>query len=269
MQQGRFARVEAAFAPVLLFVAIYCVVFAVATAISGTKSQAVVQWEALAAVVVSSITCRYVFGVDQARTRMALPLAIACGVGVPFALLGTVDTLILLTADFRHVRGSGVSVIQIATLMLPAALHEELLFRGFAFRRISTWNTSFAVAFTSIMFALLHGSNSGVGAVAFVNIALGGVLLALVVLFTGRLSAAMAMHFVWNVISGPILGHEVSGFMPERSLLQQVDRGPALLTGGAFGIEASIWLTAAELIGCAYLIWLLRKSRWGLLPSST
>ncbi|HEY8713206.1 MAG TPA: CPBP family intramembrane glutamate endopeptidase, partial [Thermoanaerobaculia bacterium] len=60
-------------------------------------------------------------------------------------------------------------------------------------------------------------------------------------------------HFTWNILSGPILGYDVSGFTSSRSLLVSVVRGPAILTGGAFGIEGSVLLTVVEVVA-AFLL---------------
>jgi hypothetical protein len=70
-----------------------------------------------------------------------------------------------------------------------------------------------------------------------------------------RLWFPIGIHFVWNVLSGPILGYGVSGYVAETAVFRTIGSGPLLVTGGAFGIEGSVWMAAAELGG---IFWLAR-----------
>jgi hypothetical protein len=65
---------------------------------------------------------------------------------------------------------------------------------------------------------------------------------------------------MWNVMSGPMLGYDVSGYDSDRSAFTVVGTGPALLTGGAFGIEGSVWMTVVE--GAAIVaLWRMNAER--------
>ena len=67
-----------------------------------------------------------------------------------------------------------------------------------------------------------------------------------------RLCLPIGMHFAWNylfsaVFSVPVSGHEAKGW------LQGSMSGPAWLSGGAYGVEASataqlVWAVAAALL---------------------
>ncbi len=61
------------------------------------------------------------------------------------------------------------------------------------------------------------------------------------------------MHLAWNLVAGPVLGHEVSGYAPATSLFNESGDGPSWLTGGDFGIEGSVWMTVAEVVGIFWL----------------
>ena len=65
-------------------------------------------------------------------------------------------------------------------------------------------------------------------------------------------------HVAWNVTSGPVLGHELSGLRLGPSVFAEIDPGPAWLTGGDFGIEASILMTGVEIVVIAILAWRIR-----------
>jgi len=115
-----------------------------------------------------------------------------------------------------------------------------------------------AFGFSSLVFAALHAGNRGISAVAVVNLVLAGILLALAFERYSRLWFPIGIHFVWNVLSGPILGYPVSGYVSDATVLQVTGAGPALLTGGEFGIEASLWMTAVEAVG---IVLLMKKTR--------
>lgn len=85
----------------------------------------------------------------------------------------------------------------------------------------------------------MHLLNPNATLVAAVAITLeAGVRLAAACLLTGRLWLSMGVHFAWNFTQGGIFGAAVSG-QASTGLLRSLLQGPALLTGGDFGAEAS------------------------------
>lgn len=170
------------------------------------------------------------------------------------AVIAATDALILGSSRFAHVSGDRFDWMIILTLFLPAGIHEEVLFRGYPFQKILAWNRAVAVYGCSALFALAHLGNRGVTPLAALNIFLAGVLLSLAYLLYRRLWFPIALHIGWNVLSGPILGHEVSGYILQHTLLLQRDPGPAVLTGGSFGLEGSVWATLVEVIAIAILL---------------
>ncbi len=181
--------------------------------------------------------------------------------GMFAALLITLaDALLLISSSVRHLRGSGFPWFELAMVFTPAALHEEIAFRGYVFQKIRQWNRVVAILVTALVFALLHLGNTGVSAPAVLNLILAGVLLALAYERYRRLWFPIGIHFVWNVLSGPILGYGVSGYNAQSTLVRTVAAGPAWLTGGAFGIEGSVWMGIVEAGGICWLINELRIS---------
>ena len=176
------------------------------------------------------------------------PRELAIGALFAAALIGSADLIIVAFTPLRHVRGHGFPIFDTIALYIPAALHEELVFRGYPYQVLRGANRPFAIVLTSIVFAVLHAHNDDVTTLALVNIFLGGVILALAYERYQRLWMPIGLHFTWNILSGPILGYDVSGFTSSRSLLVSVVRGPAILTGGAFGIEGSVLLTVVEVV---------------------
>ena len=70
-----------------------------------------------------------------------------------------------------------------------------------------------------------------------------------------RLWFPIGLHLAWNLMSGPILGHEVSGYVSEATLFITQGEGAPWLTGGDFGIEGSAFMTAIEIAAIALLVW--------------
>ncbi len=217
--------------------------------------------ELLAIVVATGVTIAIV-----ERGRWFLGLAVApriAGVellgGAVFAglLIVGADRLIALSSSLRHARGSGFPWLELVAVFLPAALHEELVFRGYAYQKLRTWSRGGAIAITTCLFAALHGGNWGVTPIAIANLLLAGVLLALAYERTRHLWLPIGIHIGWNIVSGPILGYDVSGYVAGTTVLTARVAGPAWITGGAFGIEGSLWMCVIEALA---IVWLFRSN---------
>jgi uncharacterized protein len=192
--------------------------------------------------------------------RLAMrELAIGLAWGV--VLIGVCATLVVLSSDIRHERGRGFPWLELLTVFIPAAVHEELLFRGYPFQKLFRWNRTFAVLLFAFIFAALHARNTAVTMLALVNILLGGILLGLAYARYERLWFPIGLHLAWNLMTGPILGHEVSGYDGAMTLFLERGEGPLWLTGGEFGIEGSVWMTLVETAGIGALIRMNAKGR--------
>jgi len=152
--------------------------------------------------------------------------------------------------------------------MAVVAIAEELLFRGFIFQRLvdglGAWPAQLIVGG---LFLLTHLNNPGMtGATRFwagINIFLASVLFGLAFLRTRSLAMPIGLHFMANVTQGPILGFGVSG-NGEAGLLKPTFSGaPQWLTGGAFGLEASL----PGLICVVICVFLLLRTNGMTLPT--
>ena len=140
----------------------------------------------------------------------------------------------------------GISTI-LPNLLLFAgvAAAEELLFRGFVFQRlISGLGQWIAQLIIAAYFLLTHLNNPGmtgsVKAMASINIFLASMLFGLAFIQTKSLAMPLGLHWMANWVQGGILGLGVSGSEQSGLWIPAFGDAPVWLTGGQFGLEASI-----------------------------
>jgi hypothetical protein len=136
-----------------------------------------------------------------------------------------------------------------AWIFLGVAFFEEMMSRGFPFQRLVEGSGPWVgqLVFAGL-FALMHWGNPGMhGATkiwATVNIGLAAILLGFCYLRTKSLAMPIGLHLGWNWAQGNLLGFGVSGTTDAKGLWTPVFHGkPDWLTGGAFGLEASLICT--------------------------
>ena len=153
-----------------------------------------------------------------------------------------IAVLWLLRVYHLQARGTTAGLGAGALTALLAATVEETLIRGFLFRIVQmVGGTWIALIISSAFFGAAHAFNPGATVTSSLAIALeAGVLLAAAYVLTGRLWFPMGLHAGWNFSEGSLYGLSVSGFTAKNALTQGSLSGPVILTGGAFGPEASI-----------------------------
>jgi len=169
-------------------------------------------------------------------------------------------------ADVYNIIGEGgtgeLVTALIATAILPGFM-EELLFRGILFRWLEEFGGSwFALALTSALFGLGHIFNPGATPLSSFAIALeAGVLLGGAYMLTRNLWMAIGLHAAWNFTQGFIFDVPVSG-IDQHGLVEAKLSGPELLSGGAFGLEASlIAMIIATAAGAALVVLAVRQGQ--------
>ncbi len=132
---------------------------------------------------------------------------------------------------------------------------EEVVSRGWILTSVSArHNRAWGVALSTLFFVACHALNSGVNIMAYFNLALFGLFASLYVLRTNSLWGACGFHSAWNFALGNLFGLDVSGLPSIATALDLKTHGSALLTGGAFGPEAGLPVSAALLLG---VLWFL------------
>jgi membrane protease YdiL (CAAX protease family) len=134
---------------------------------------------------------------------------------------------------------------------------EEWVARGYVYRTLKERSRPLTAAVaSSLLFSVFHAFNPSYTWVSFVNIALAGLILAALVERSGSLWSATIAHGVWNFSVACLLSVPVSG-IDLLSLLDVSVTGHGWLTGGGFGPEGSLVLTA---LGLPLAVWLWRSA---------
>jgi membrane protease YdiL (CAAX protease family) len=186
--------------------------------------------------------------------RAARPPVIGMGWCVGFAAIGAGSAMLLAVGWLRiapsEPGSSLAAAVRITVFLVPAALAEEVLCRGYLLTvirdRVGTWG---AVGVTSVAFGLLHVTNPGWTIASVAIVALAGVFLAAVRIVYDSLYAAWAAHVAWNWVMAVPLHAPVSGLRFEAPDYRTVSAGPAWITGGAWGPEGGL-AAVLGMVGC-------------------
>ena len=214
--------------------------------------------------------CRFLEGRPASEFSLApaaieLPAGIAAGVVIFSLIVGVIAAF----GGYRVIgyRDAGVLVPALAVAIL-SGFTEEIFFRGFFFRLTEKWlGTWAALGLSAALFGALHLGNPNATLLAAVAIMLeAGIMLAAIYMITRRLWAAIGVHAAWNYTQGGIYGIPVSGGEMDGVLRPDI-RGSDLLTGGAFGAEASLpAIVVATAFGLVLLYVAWRRGQF-MLPS--
>jgi membrane protease YdiL (CAAX protease family) len=173
----------------------------------------------------------------------AAPRGLAIGILVGFLLFCALVGIAALF-DVYNIVGAGDTrelVKDLAGMTLTAAFLEELLFRGILFRWIEAFGGSWAaLVLTSALFGLAHIFNANATWVSSLAITVeAGVMLGGAYMLARNLWVPIGLHAAWNFTQGFIFDVPVSG-NDMHGLVQAKLSGPVLLSGGSFGLEASM-----------------------------
>ncbi|MER5704723.1 CPBP family intramembrane glutamic endopeptidase [Micromonospora sp. NPDC002296] len=252
----------------------------VAVALVGSQAVAAVAgsaWLALPLGVLTAVAAIFVYAWVVRRTERREVTEVArAGAGARIArgaLIGVgMFAAVILNIAFvggYHVHGLGsvTGAVGLLGFMAAAATTEELLFRGVLFRiveeRTGTW---IALLLTGVVFGLMHLLNPDASLWGAVAIAIeAGFMLAACYAATRNLWVPIGLHFGWNFAAGGIFSVVVSGNGESKGLLDATTSGPAVLTGGDFGPEGSLYTLAAGVALTLVFMWLAHR-RGHLVP---
>ncbi len=196
----------------------------------------------------------------------------ALGLFVGFAVFSTVVGIAAAMGVYR-VTGYGPTPDLIPLLIqagLVASVLEEIIFRGILFRFIEQFAGSWiALAISSLLFGFGHATNDNATILSSVFITIeAGLLLGGAYMLTRNLWLAIGLHAGWNLTQGLLWGVPVSGNDFQGVFVSVLD-GPEILTGGLFGLEASVLALVVGSLAGGWMIWQAVKLGHVVAPSWT
>lgn len=219
-----------------------------------------VVWPMLLAAALSVLAYRWFVTRIEQRQLTELSLhgaARETGIGVAFgAALGLSVAGLLAAAGAFVITGSSDSLsflLKSLPEQIMVACFEEIVFRAVVFRIVEQrWGTRTALITSMLLFAVAHLSNENISMMGVVMTAIASLVFSACYMKTRRLWLSIGLHFAWNstydgLFALPMSGHAARGW------LQVSMSGPEWLTGGGYGVEASVvtllvWGAAAILM---------------------
>lgn len=183
-----------------------------------------------------------------------------------FGIIALCVGILFITGNYR-VTGFNPNYspwMDIFVMGVCGGIGEEIACRGIIFRLLEEWiGTWGGVLVSALLFGLMHLCNPGATLWGALALAIeSGALFAVIYAWTRSLWWVIGFHAMWNVTEGPIFGSVVSGTGKQSSWLIARWQGPAILTGGTFGFEASIVpVVACGLLAVFLLMSLQRKGK--------
>ncbi|ANP45870.1 CPBP family intramembrane glutamic endopeptidase [Candidatus Viadribacter manganicus] len=207
-------------------------------------------WQQALVVIIASLICQALRRRPLAEVIGKLDLTwlkrVVLGAGLGAVLMLAPATLLWATGQVHLSLNPGGANLLLPSLALFAAVAvtEEVLFRGFIFQRLldglGEWPAQVLIA---ALFLLTHVDaiqNAGlIGYLAGVNIFVASFMFGLAFIRTKSLAMPIGIHLAANFVQGGVLGFGVSG-SEEQGLFAPALSGSDWLTGGAFGLEASV-----------------------------
>jgi len=118
---------------------------------------------------------------------------------------------------------------------------EELLFRVILFKLVEEFAGSWiGIAVQGLVFGFAHIGNENATILTSLSLVVSDtILFGAAYMLTRRIWLIWGLHFSWNFFQEGIFGMPNSGFQRD-GLIKPIINGPEWITGGRFGIEASI-----------------------------
>lgn len=190
---------------------------------------------------------------------------------------GVIIGLLLLSVSFVVVASSSkanivyafnfniysvLSILSVLGFFLIQGASEEIFMRGWFMQSIAVRHWPWlGIVLSTVIFTVLHAANPNLNVVAVINLFLIGLFLAVLALYDENLWGACGFHSAWNFTMNSVYGVQVSGNkLTGETIMQTTFEGNDLITGGSFGLEGSIVVTAIIVIATVMLI-VLRSKR--------
>jgi len=179
------------------------------------------------------------------------------GGGIVLALFLVGFMVLLLSASGAyHVERFNPWTILLSSAVIfgTGAFIQELLFRLIVFKLLEEWlGTWAAVTVVAAFFALAHLGNPNATLWTTLALAFSDILLSASFVLTRRIWLLWGIHAGWNFFQAGVFGMANSGIIFKGWIVSKIS-GPDWLSGGGFGIEASVVSVLLNLVLGIYLL---------------
>ena len=183
--------------------------------------------------------------------------------------LCTVSVLVLMVLGVYRIDGINPLLVTLPALAmaLSSGVLEELMYRGGLFRIVEdSLGSWISLAVSALVFGLSHYAPvEGALWGSFAITIEAGLLLAAAYMVTRRLWMCIGLHVAWNFAQSGVFSGIVSGSFNQPGLFQSRVEGSDWLTGGAFGMEASV-VSVVVCTAAGLLLLMLAMRRGHLMP---
>ncbi|AFV00037.1 CPBP family intramembrane glutamic endopeptidase [Simiduia agarivorans] len=202
----------------------------------------------------------------QFDRRWLAQLLLGTALGIAWLLAVAIPIWIAGGVEFSVNPNASMNILLIGLWGFAlGALMEELLHRGFIFQRlidgIGFIGAQFLVA---AIFAFGHLENpemeGWVQLRACTDLAIASLIFGLAYWRTKSLALPFGLHLGWNWMQGSVMGVAVSGHETQGLLVAHITDAPVWLSGGGFGLEASLVSQLVSLLVLAALWYWPKKS---------
>ena len=181
----------------------------------------------------------------------------------------TIFLSIFILYVLGHYQVIGISTthysIKFFTVLLLAALIEDLFHRGLIIRVCENSLGTHPALVIGMMVEMQHIFNPNSNLFSLFYYLIWGFTMGMMFIYTKRIWLPYFFHIGWN-FSQPFYGSNLTGLNDMGSIVQSKFNGPELLTGGAVGIEGSIF-TASLLLLIGVILYYLAKREGKIVKS--
>ena len=197
-------------------------------------------------------------------TELDFPKAwneLGIGAVIGFSLFTLVILVLGLSGYYRAIDVELISLALFGSLLgaFASAWVQELIFRVVIYRITEVWlGTWWALVISALLFGLIHLFSEGATLVSAPAVSLEAVSPRCGLYPHPRIWMALGIHMAWDFANDGVYGVGIAGQSGAKltGLVHANLSGPAYLTGGTLGVEASILTLIVMLLAGSLILWI-------------
>jgi membrane protease YdiL (CAAX protease family) len=189
-----------------------------------------------------------------------LPRTMLGGFALGFSAITLAVFILYLLGCYRIISISTANYsLKLFTLLLTAALVEDLLIRGLVIRVLENWLGTYITLVIAMLIETFHMFNPNTNLFSAVFDLSWGFTMAILYVYSKRIWLPYFFHVGWN-FAQPFYGSNLTGVEDMGTIIQSQFQGPELLTGGRVGVEGSIFTIIILLLTGFVFFYLAKKN---------